>query len=101
MSITHWLIVLFIVVLLFGARKLPDAAKGVARSLKIFKSEMNDKDHPAAQPREQQPAQQPSDLASWPRLDASNSVPPQATPAGAHQNAEVPTSVPAEPKIVS
>jgi sec-independent protein translocase protein TatA len=32
-------------VLLFGAKKLPDSAKSIARSLKIFKSEMKDGDN--------------------------------------------------------
>ena len=34
------LIILLIVVLLFGAKKLPDAARGVGRSLRIFKAEV-------------------------------------------------------------
>ena len=31
-------------VVLFGAKKLPDSAKSIAKSLKIFKSEMKDGD---------------------------------------------------------
>jgi len=34
------LIILLLVVLLFGGKKLPDAARGLGRSLRIFKSEM-------------------------------------------------------------
>lgn len=37
----HWLIVLAVFILLFGAKKLPDAARGVGRSLRILKSEVN------------------------------------------------------------
>ena len=33
------LIILLIVVLLFGAKRLPDAARGIGRSLRIFKAE--------------------------------------------------------------
>ena len=33
------LIILLIVVLLFGAKKLPDTARGLGRSLRIFKAE--------------------------------------------------------------
>ena len=33
------LILVLIVVLLFGAKRLPDAARGVGRSLRIFKAE--------------------------------------------------------------
>ncbi len=35
----EWLILLLIVVLLFGAKRLPDAARGLGRSLRIFKAE--------------------------------------------------------------
>jgi sec-independent protein translocase protein TatA len=44
----HFVIVAVVFVLLFGAKKLPDSAKSIAKSLKIFKSEMkdgNDKDN--------------------------------------------------------
>ena len=37
----HWLIILAAFILLFGAKKLPDAARGVGRSLRILKSEVN------------------------------------------------------------
>lgn len=42
MSPWHWAIVLIVVVLLFGSKRLPDAARGVGRSLRIFKSEMKE-----------------------------------------------------------
>jgi len=41
MSWWHWLIILGAFVLLFGAKKLPDAARGVGRSLRILKSEVS------------------------------------------------------------
>jgi len=37
----HWLIILAVFILLFGAKKLPDAARGVGRSLRILKSEVS------------------------------------------------------------
>ena len=37
----HWLIILAAFILLFGAKKLPDAARGVGRSLRILKSEVS------------------------------------------------------------
>lgn len=37
----HWVIILSVFVLLFGAKKLPDAARGVGRSLRILKSEVS------------------------------------------------------------
>ena len=36
------IIVAVLFILLFGAKKLPDSAKSIAKSLKIFKSEMKD-----------------------------------------------------------
>ncbi|MFB9832377.1 Sec-independent protein translocase subunit TatA [Actinoallomurus acaciae] len=37
----HWLIVGLVFVLLFGAGRLPTAARSLGRSLRIFKTEMN------------------------------------------------------------
>jgi sec-independent protein translocase protein TatA len=42
MSISHWLIVLAIIVLLFGAKKVPELAKGMGKGIKSFKKEMED-----------------------------------------------------------
>lgn len=36
---SEWIILVLIVVPLFGARRLPDAARGLGRSLRIFKAE--------------------------------------------------------------
>ena len=41
MSIVHWLIVLFVVVLLFGPRRLPDLAKGMGEAIREFKKAVN------------------------------------------------------------
>lgn len=35
----EWLIIVALILLLFGAKRLPDAARGLGRSLRIFKSE--------------------------------------------------------------
>lgn len=37
---TEIIILLAVVLLLFGAKRLPDAARGLGRSLRIFKSEI-------------------------------------------------------------
>ncbi|MET0788592.1 MAG: Sec-independent protein translocase subunit TatA [Cellulomonas sp.] len=42
LSAWHVLIVLLVVVLLFGAKRLPDLAKSVGQSMKIFKHEVKD-----------------------------------------------------------
>jgi len=47
-STSHWLIVLAIVVLLFGAKKIPDLAKSIGQGIKGFKKEMKDDEAPVA-----------------------------------------------------
>ncbi len=42
LSPIHWLIVVLVLVVLFGAKRLPDASRSIGRSLRIFKSEMKD-----------------------------------------------------------
>jgi sec-independent protein translocase protein TatA len=52
----HLIILVLVVVLLFGGKRLPDAARGLGRSLRIFKSEVkqmqDDSPRPAARPSE-------------------------------------------------
>lgn len=46
---SHIILVLLIVVLLFGSRRLPDAAKGLGQAMRVFKAEvkqMADDDKP-------------------------------------------------------
>ena len=38
----HLIIVLFVGVLLFGSKRLPDAARSVGKSMRIFKSEVKE-----------------------------------------------------------
>lgn len=38
----HWIVLLVVVLLLFGAKRLPDLAKSVGQSLKIFKKEIKE-----------------------------------------------------------
>ena len=38
---SHIIIVVLVLVILFGSRRLPDAARGLGRSMRIFKSEIN------------------------------------------------------------
>jgi sec-independent protein translocase protein TatA len=46
---TEIIIIALVIVLLFGARKLPEAARGIGKSLRIFKAEtkgLRDDDEP-------------------------------------------------------
>ncbi|GAA0622675.1 hypothetical protein GCM10009547_27020 [Sporichthya brevicatena] len=45
-------LILVIVVLLFGAKRLPETAKSVGQSLKIFKKTISDDDEKKEAPRE-------------------------------------------------
>jgi sec-independent protein translocase protein TatA len=52
------LLILLVLVLLFGAKKLPDISRSLGRSMRIFKSEvkqMKDDDEPAAPLKEPRP----------------------------------------------
>ncbi len=48
MSIVHWIIVLFVVMLLFGPRRLPELAKGMGEAIREFKKAIasNEKEKP-------------------------------------------------------
>lgn len=55
------IIIAVVIILLFGAKKLPDMARSIGRSAKIFKAEtkgLRDQDEDDA-PVQQQPVQQP------------------------------------------
>lgn len=42
LSPTHWLIIVGVLVLLFGAKRLPDAARSLGRSARILKAEVGE-----------------------------------------------------------
>jgi sec-independent protein translocase protein TatA len=50
LSLTHWLVVLLIVLLLFGAGKLPRVMGDFAKGIKAFKSGMKEEEDTAANP---------------------------------------------------
>jgi sec-independent protein translocase protein TatA len=50
MSIMHWLVVLAIVLVLFGAGKLPRVMGDFAKGIKAFKAGMSEEDTAAATP---------------------------------------------------
>lgn len=45
----EWIIILVIVLLFWGAPKLPGLAKGLAQSLRVFKKEMKSTDEPSSE----------------------------------------------------
>lgn len=48
-SIWHWLIVLAVVLLVFGTKRLTSGAKDLGSAVKEFKKGMRDEDKPGAQ----------------------------------------------------
>ncbi|HEU0288950.1 MAG TPA: Sec-independent protein translocase subunit TatA [Nocardioidaceae bacterium] len=81
---TEIILVLLVLVLLFGARKLPELARGSGRALRIFKAEtkgLTDDDEkeqqatddaPQQQPRQQLPPSPPSQTANGTESGDSN-----------------------------
>ena len=47
---SHILLLLLVVVVLFGAKRLPDSARSLGKSMRIFKSEMKEMKHESKDP---------------------------------------------------
>jgi sec-independent protein translocase protein TatA len=92
----EWLIIIGVLLLLFGAKKLPDMARSVGQSARVFKGEMKGlkDDAKAADPREDlkadpvapQQVQAPPPPATTPEptppAQPQATAPPQERPAG-------------------
>jgi sec-independent protein translocase protein TatA len=50
MSISHWLLVALVVLLLFGGSRLGDIGKGLGEGIKNFKKGISDEDKPVPPP---------------------------------------------------
>jgi sec-independent protein translocase protein TatA len=50
MSPVHWLLVLVVLLVLFGAKRLPEAARGLGRSARVLKAELNEMRDDEAKP---------------------------------------------------
>ena len=73
----HWAIVIIVLVVLFGARRLPDAARSLGRSARILKSELRAQDDPppAAPPPATPPATVEQPPPADPTITTSQSEP--------------------------
>ncbi|HEX4704034.1 MAG TPA: Sec-independent protein translocase subunit TatA [Pseudonocardiaceae bacterium] len=91
----HWIIVLLIFALLFGSKRLPDAARGLGRSLRIFRAEMRSAN-------EEPPSQPPAPPVP---LDAvpTDAVPEDPLPTDAVPTppSAIPPVAPAPPPVVA
>ena len=98
-------LILIVLVLLFGAKKLPDAARSLGRSMRIFKSEVKEMQHddegeeaPEQQAIQQAPQAQPQQFhppygQQAPQAQPQQQSPPQAYP----QAPQNPQSYPQQP----
>ncbi len=41
-SVWHWVLLIVVILLVFGSKKLPDIARSVGQSMKIFKKEIKE-----------------------------------------------------------
>jgi sec-independent protein translocase protein TatA len=101
-----WIILIVVGFLVFGAKRMPDAARGLGRSLRIFKAEtkglLTDDDHPPVPANAPaQPLQIPATAPVYPPVAAPAPVQtaqpvPAAAPAPAPAAAPAPVAAPAE-----
>ena len=83
LGVPELLIILLALVLLFGAKKLPDMARGIGRSLRIFKAEtskLRDDDDDVQHTVQQTPAPQ---AQAQPQAQPAQPLPASAPPAPA------------------
>ncbi len=90
----HWVVLAIVVIALFGYKKLPDAARAVGRSLRIFKTEIkgmteDDKARDAARD-----AEGPKAVEAAP---VETNQPPAASPVAAPQQVIPPASAESNP----
>ena len=71
----HWAIVAIVVVILFGSKKLPEAARGLGRSLRIFKSEVKEMQNDGKSDTQTGQSSTPTELDSTSQTDVRACVP--------------------------
>lgn len=90
----HLLIILLVILVLFGGKKLPEAARGLGRSMRIFKSEVkemrdDDEQPPAARgPIEGRVVDDRTDTTAAPRTAPNPATNPVEDIDGARQPGE-------------
>jgi sec-independent protein translocase protein TatA len=61
LSPIHWLIVLAIILLLFGGRKIPELARGLGEGIRSFKEGMSGNHPPSPPTQNTPPADKPAE----------------------------------------
>ncbi len=90
LGVPELLIILLVLVLLFGAKKLPDMARGIGRSLRIFKAETaklrdDDEETHTVEAQAQAPAQPPQPQPVQPQQIQAAPAPVPSAEEQAHQ----------------
>jgi sec-independent protein translocase protein TatA len=91
------IIAVVVLFLLFGAKRMPEMARGIGQSLKIFKTEMSKPaDSDASNAVIVNPAPAP---AQAPTAQAPTTQPQAATEAPATETPAAPAAAPADPQV--
>jgi len=82
LGFTELILILFIVLIIFGAGKLPQLGEGVGKAIRGFKKSVHEEDaiEAEAQAAQQQTAAEPQQPASAPLVQATTSVEQPAAP---------------------
>lgn len=88
-SLGGWeiVIILGVLVLLFGAKRLPDMARSIGQSARVFKGEMKGMKNDEPEPPAAESTTPPATPAAPGALPAANGSPPPAQPAPSPQSA--------------
>ena len=83
----HWIVILVLLVLLFGADKLPNFASNLGRSLKVFKKEVKElrEDDAGAQQKPPAQIQQPQEGTYYTQPTQPGQAAPQSAEAAPQQ----------------
>jgi sec-independent protein translocase protein TatA len=73
----HWLVIAILVIALFGYKKLPDAARSLGRSLRIFKTEIKGM---AEDDKAREQAREPAEPKALPPAEVVKNDIPKARP---------------------
>jgi sec-independent protein translocase protein TatA len=86
---SHWLVLAVVVAVLFGYKKLPDAARSVGRSLRIFKTEIKgmSEDDAAREAKKRAAADATTPAPTAPAEPPAIEAPAPATPTADEQSA--------------
>ncbi|MET0896825.1 MAG: Sec-independent protein translocase subunit TatA [Mycobacterium sp.] len=74
----HWAILAVVIILLFGAKRLPDAARSLGKSMRIFKSEVKEMQNDG---KAEQPSVAPATPVQSERIDTGTVPEPNHTDA--------------------